>query len=228
MPRRIQDKLVAAAAGTASIRSFFSADAPPAAMWNSPAAKRTLQAAAPPDLLEDRRSATRGQRGGGGSRGSRGAGLGRGAVLPEESVGGNRLQGTEKDFRQLPLGALQDRWTAGPTAGMSGDKIRLTSSSQRAQLKLETLKLAFWNCCHLSVMLLDRLVGSQDGVLKGMGYDIFALCELHEDEQWIQKLWGSDRMLVGDSNPEDNSDHAGGEPLGLIQCASVVRNWLGS
>lgn len=50
--------------------------------------------------------------------------------------------------------------------------------------------MAFWNCNRLSVELMDYLVGSQDGAVAGLGYDLLGLAELHGDEQLVRDLLG--------------------------------------
>ena len=128
----------------------------------------------------------------------------------------------------MPAGSLGDRWILGPDGNGVDVKLRATSARQRAQLKRDTLRFSFWNCCHLSVMLLDYLVGSQDGLVPGLGYDLYALVELHGDEQWVSELWGSGRMIVGGERPDDGSDKAGGVCMILssrMLRASTGRVW---
>ena len=107
-------------------------------------------------------------------------------------------------------GDLADQWKPGPLAEAQEKSIRLTGNKDADRKKAGTYKMAFWNSCHLSVMLLDMLVGSQDGGVKGLGYDLIACAELHGDEQWIQPLWGQNRMAIGEAPPEDGSDPASG------------------
>ena len=77
-------------------------------------------------------------------------------------------------------------------------------------------------------MLLDYLVGSQDGLVLGLGYDLYALVELHGDEQWVSELWGSGQMIVGGERTDDGSDKAGGVCMilsSMMLRASTGRVW---
>ena len=97
-------------------------------------------------------------------------------------------------------------------------------------IDVRALAAGFWNSCGLSVGLLDTLIGSQDGAVSSMGFDILGLAELHGDEQRIHSAWGSPRMIVGDAprprNREigDRGDPASGVALLLSsRMAKTVR-----
>eukprot|EP01052_Picozoa_sp_SAG31_P000305 SAG31_NODE_9_length_42330_cov_441.979162_20_plen_490_part_00 len=197
----------ARAAGGGGITGFL-VPKPTAAMWASPSAR------APPPGRGVRRGGRGPRRAGGARRGrrsGRGRGGRRGAEEARGGTAGEDRSGETRELSELSSGALAGRFLEDlTTGGLANKKLRLTSSSQRQQMKEDTVSLAFWNCNRLSVELMDYLVGSQDGAVKGLGYDLLGLAELHGDEQLIKDLWGSDRMIVGDPPPEDGSDPASG------------------
>ena len=76
-----------------------------------------------------------------------------------------------------------------------GQKVPLASATRGRRSnkagRAATLKVGFWNSCGLSVGLLDTLIGSQDGGVSSMGFDILGLAELHGDEQRVHSAWSS-------------------------------------
>eukprot|EP01052_Picozoa_sp_SAG31_P044897 SAG31_NODE_7997_length_1544_cov_2.191696_2_plen_143_part_00 len=80
-----------------------------------------------------------------GRGGRKGAEEARGGTTGEDKSGETR------ELSELSSGALAGRFLQDLTAGgLKGNKLRLTSSSQRQQMKDDIVSLAFWNCNSLS------------------------------------------------------------------------------
>eukprot|EP01052_Picozoa_sp_SAG31_P002707 SAG31_NODE_97_length_25714_cov_19.477142_11_plen_742_part_00 len=188
--------------------------------WASPGAR----ASTPARGTGRRARARRGGRAARGRRGLRGRRGGRGR-LRAQAPGPSRTEGVPAGW-QGPAADAEERFGR-------RDKVPLSSAKRGRRGKKgkdSTLKVGFWNSCGLSVGLLDTLIGSQDGAVQGMGFDILGLAELHGDEQRIQDAWGSPRLIAGEAprprNREtgDRGDPASGVALLLSsRMAKAVR-----
>ena len=126
-------------------------------------------------------------RGAGSAR--RSSGSGRGARGGRAGKGGQDPSTVADQFlAELQPGALAGRWKPGPQAGLQQNKIPLTNGKEKSKSKADTITVAFWNSFGLSVERLDYLVGSQDGAVAGLDYDIIELAETQGSEQSLKQL----------------------------------------